>query len=65
MEFKAIFEKNGYDYMAKKRDIIGYTMEPCIFTQTSFSSSAQCKVHVKPLDWGTKGSKTLQHGNVS
>jgi len=64
MEFKAIFEKNGYDYMAKKRDIVGYTLEPCIFAQTSFSSAAQCKVHTKPLDWGTKGSKTQQHGKV-
>eukprot|EP00937_MAST-01D_sp_MAST-1D-sp2_P006398 g6398.t1 len=65
-QFEAIFKKHGYDYMAKKRDIVGYTLEPCLFTQTSFSAGDQCRVHTKPLDWGTEGSKTQQHGqNIS
>lgn len=62
--FQEIFEKHGYDYNAKPRDIAGYSLEPCLFTQTSFSASAQCAVHTPPLDWGSKSERhsTVQQG---
>jgi hypothetical protein len=44
--FRQKFAMNGYDFDTKRRDIVAYTMDPCIFTQTSFSTSEQCKVSV-------------------
>eukprot|EP00936_MAST-01D_sp_MAST-1D-sp1_P001465 g1465.t1 len=62
--FQEIFENHGYDYNAKPRDISGYSLEPCLFTQTSYSASAQCVVHTPPQDWGSKSERhtTVQQG---